>query len=58
MPQSDVKIIKAYHGVKMFYTNVSLLTKNKNNKGLHHNQQKHMYLLATWNLFYFSLKQL
>ena len=47
MPQSDVKIIKAYHGVKMFYTNESLLNKNKNNKGLHHNQQKHMYLLAT-----------
>ena len=41
------KIIKAYHGVKTCYTIVSLLTKNKNNKGLHPNQQKHMYLPAT-----------
>lgn len=41
------KIIKVYHGVKTFYTNVSRLTKNKNNKSLHPNQQKHMYLPAT-----------
>lgn len=41
------KIIKAYHGVKTFHTNVSRLTKNKNNKSLHPNQQKHTYLPAT-----------
>lgn len=42
------KIIKAYHGVKTFYTNVSRLTKNKNNKSLHPDQQKHTYLPAAW----------